>query len=194
MNLGNLLKLQIFNRRKSSRIRSGGVAIRAVTRSHSVQILKGGQVDKQSAVGSYSFLGRDNYVTKSTIGRYCSIGNNVSIGQGEHDLTKISTSSIFYKDAYEVLTEKACIIEHDVWIGVDAVILRGVTVGIGAVVAANAVVNKDVPPFSIVGGVPAKVIRYRFDKHQIERILVSKWWEHDKKEAATILHQLDVEL
>ena len=150
-------------------------------------------MDKLSAIGSHTFLGRNNFVTKTTIGRYCSIGNNVSIGQGEHDLDRVSTSALFYTNAYEQLTSKPCSIGHDVWIGVDALVLRGVHVGTGSVVAANAVVNKDVPPYAIVGGVPARVIRYRFSAEKIKQLLDSKWWERDLSEAKLVIKILESE-
>jgi len=70
-------------------------------------------------------------------------------------------------------------IGHDVWIGANAVIMRGVKIGNGAVIAAGAIVNKDVEPYSIVGGVPARHLKYRFDKETIERLLKSEWWNLD---------------
>ena len=84
-------------------------------------------------IGTVGFTGRE----------YVSIANNVTIGAGEHDLNKISTSSLFYDNAYDVLTEKDCIIGNDVWIGVDSIIRRGVTIGNGAIIGANSFVNQD---------------------------------------------------
>jgi len=71
------------------------------------------------------------------------------------------------------------IIEHDVWIGADAMIKRGVQISTGAVIAARSIVTKDVPPYAIVGGTPAKVIRYRFSDENIERLLLSQWWQYN---------------
>lgn len=82
--------------------------------------------------------------------------------------------------AKKVNTAKtAPVIGHDVWIGAKATILRGVKIGHGAVIAAGAVVNKDVEPYSIVGGIPAKHIRYRFDEATRKRLLALKWWNYD---------------
>ena len=69
------------------------------------------------------------------------------------------------------------VIEHDVWIGVNAVILAGVKIGTGAVIGSGAVVTRDVEPYAIVGGVPAKLIKFRFDADTIKKLMDSKWWE-----------------
>jgi len=147
-------------------------------------------VDAQTTIGKYTFIGPYTTITKTNIGNYCSIASFVKIGHGEHDLTRISTSTRFYRSAYEDLTEKPCIIGNDVWIGTDAIILRGVTIGDGAVIGANAVVTKNVPPFAIVVGAPAKIIKYRFPKEKIKEISASHWWEFDKTDAETIINSL----
>src|SRR6185312_3704234 len=85
----------------------------------SITVLHGTSIDANSAVGSYTYVGRDCSISRTRIGRYCSIANNVSIGQGEHDMSRISTSSLFYRSAYDELTRKPCEIGNDVWIGVD---------------------------------------------------------------------------
>ena len=137
-------------------------------------------VDDATTVGAYSYVGHESYLTKAVVGRYASIGPRVSVGLGEHRLDRLSTSSHFYGDwaaQYEQLTSGDCRIGHDAWLGVGSVILRGTTVGLGAVVGANAVVTRDVPPFAIAVGVPAKVIRYRLNPRQIEIVQSSSWWE-----------------
>jgi len=158
-----------------------------------IEIGKNTFVDRNCNIGSYTYIGKNCNITKATIGRYCSIANNVSIGQGEHDLTKISTSSVFYDSSYEELTKKECEIGNDVWIGTDCVILRGVKVGDGAVIGANSVVTKDIPPFAIVVGSPAKIIRYRFEIKMIDKIIDSKWWEEDLASAKIKIKELESE-
>ena len=156
-----------------------------------IEVREGTLIDAASLIGSYSYIGRNCAITKSSIGRYCSIANNVSIGQGEHELDRISTSSYFYNSAYEVLTSKECNVGDDVWIGVDAIILRGVSVGIGAVIGANSVVTKDVPPFAVAVGCPAKIIKFRFKSDKANSILESKWWKETPEKAKNIFIKLD---
>jgi virginiamycin A acetyltransferase len=153
-------------------------------------IMNSTMISSDSVVGDYTYIGYNCFITKAEIGRYCSIANNVSIGLGEHDLSEISTSSYFYDNAYEKLTEKKCIIGHDVWIGVDSIIRRGVKIGHGAVVGANSFVNSDVPDFAIVAGNPAKIIKYRFDQDQILKITKSNWWNHELEAAKSIFKEL----
>lgn len=109
---------------------------------------------------------------------------------GEHDLKGLSTSSLFYENSYEKLTENPCVIGHDVWIGVDSIIRRGVKIGNGAIIGANSFVNEDIPSFAIAVGNPAKVIKYRFDQTQISKIEKSLWWTKPLPEAKKTLSEL----
>lgn len=117
------------------------------------------------------------------ISKYCSIANHVCLGPGEHYLDRLSTFPVKlllnpgYSDCFPA--SKRTVIGNDVWIGNGVTILNGIHVGDGAVIAAGAVVTKDVPPYAIVAGVPAKIIRYRFDSEDIHKLLSIKWWEKD---------------
>jgi len=175
------LRIRLF-RRKKSRF------------DKSVEIVEGSRICGETTIGHYTYIGARCDVTKAEIGRYVSIANNVSIGSGEHHIKSISTSSLFYKDAYEELTRGSCIIESDAWIAVDAIIRRNVRIGLGAVVGANSFVNRDVPDFGIVAGSPAKLIGYRFEADQIERIRASRWWEADFDESKQIIARLQEEI
>ncbi len=146
-------------------------------------ISKSSRLSKDSVIGRYCYVGERCDITKAEIGNYVSIANNVSVGPGEHNLNRISTNSLFYETPYLSLTEGHCRIESDAWIGVDSIIRRGISVGIGAVVGANSFVNSDVPNFAIVGGSPAKIIGYRFDVSSRQIILDSRWWELDIDDA-----------
>lgn len=128
------------------------------------------------------------------IGRFCSIacGAKFLFTSANHKMSSLSTYPfpIFYeewgldvKDIRNAWDNKGdIVVGNDVWIGYEAVIMSGVTVGDGAIIGARAVVTKDVPPYTIVGGVPAKPIRKRFDDETISRLIKLRWWdwEHDK--------------
>lgn len=135
-------------------------------------------------LGMNSYVNRRAMVGKhTTIGNYCSIGFGAMIGLYEHPVDRFSTSPFTYPPR---LTHRKVqpwdefarpvTIGHDVWVGANAVVLQGVTLGTGSVVAAGAVVTKDVEPYSVVGGVPARVLRRRHDPSTARRLLESEWW------------------
>lgn len=139
-------------------------------------------------IASYSYVGRNSLIQNTTIGAYCSIANDVCIGLGTHPKDFFSTSPIFYqvKNTLEVNNsnfdldfDEYCpiVIGNDVWVGARAIILDGVSISDGAIVAANAVVTRDVPPYAIVAGIPAKIITYRFKQDKIDILLDLKWWD-----------------
>lgn len=155
----------------------------------------------QFSLGAFSYLVSGHFFACS-FGRYASVGENVQIGRGDHPITWLSTSPVFYyqpplfdvgsdfADAEEYhkfrpdLTGVAPLpyvqhvtIGNDVWIGYAAMIKPGLTIGDGAIIAAYAVVTKDVPPYAIVGGNPARLIRYRFPNEVRERLLACQWWK-----------------
>ena len=132
--------------------------------------------------GSYGLLNVFTYGNpeeKLEIGRYCSIARNVTfLLGGEHHPECISNYvwRLCYGKNKDIMADKRTkgkiVLEDDVWIGIGATILSGVRIGQGAIVASGAVVNKDVPPYAIVGGVPAKVIKYRFSDDIIKKLLL----------------------
>lgn len=138
-----------------------------------------------SNVGRYSSTGQFTVIIHASIGRFCSISWGVSIGGAEHDHKKITTHDFLYNIENDlnpnVITynryEKPIHIGHDVWVGANSTIARGVTIGHGAVIGANSMVTKDVPPYAIVGGAPAKIIKYRFDGKIINELLNLAWWD-----------------
>lgn len=125
------------------------------------------------------------------IGKFCSIAAGVvmipmvgHIPPREHRTRRISTFPLArlkrngWKEKYALPNEAgSVVVGNDVWIGTRAIILSGVTIGDGAIVGAGAVVTHDVPPYAVVGGVPAKTIRFRYNKDQIEELLKIKWWD-----------------
>lgn len=149
-------------------------------------------IDSNSTFGDYSQMGHNVNITHSKIGRYCTIGNFVTIGAGEHDTDKISTSCLSFKSASE-LTKAPLEIKNDVWIGDDAVIRRGITLGNCSIILPNSFVNKDVPDFAIVLGSPAKIIGYRFDEETRQKILNSKYWMFNPRKAKKIINTIQQE-
>ena len=163
--------------------------------------LKWARAEHSFELGAFSYA-VSGYFFACKIGRYCSFGELVQIGRHSHPLDFISTSPIFYLSSLDVLGVgahaslspapsspsrpptfvKKTIIGNDVYIGHDAFVLPGVTVGHGSVIGACSVVTKDVPPYAIVAGSPAKIRRYRFDSETIKNLLESRWWEFAPKD------------
>ena len=134
----------------------------------------------------------------TTVGKFTIIARNCVVGLGAHPTDTLSPHSIFYKrnrwkwhDDWCIDTgfresDKPIVIGNGAWIGMRCLILDGVTIGDGAIVAAGAVVTKDVPPYAIVGGVPAKVLKYRFSQEIIDRLLEIKWWNLPDEEITRV--------
>lgn len=147
--------------------------------------VKLGKVDVHNgdhSFGAYTYMrsGGELYGNTS-VGRFCSIGQNVIIGleKNKHPTSWLSTSlfSKSIEENYESIAMSATtIVGNDCWIGRDAVIMSGVKVGDGAIIGARALVTSDVPPFAIYAGIPAKLIRYRFPADVIDGLVESNWW------------------
>jgi acetyltransferase-like isoleucine patch superfamily enzyme len=142
---------------------------------------------RQVTLGDYSYIAANARISRASIGKFCGIGPEVMIGLGMHPSRHfVSTHPAFYSRISPCgasFTEegkfdefKDVRIGNDVWIGARAILMDGVTVGDGAIVGAGAVVTRDVPPYAVVTGIPAKVIRYRFSNDEIDWLLKFKWW------------------
>jgi virginiamycin A acetyltransferase len=141
-------------------------------------------------IGLYSYgVFKINLPPGTLIGRYASVAQNLSIINGSHPIANKSTHPFFYNpyfgyvDSLLITRRTKLIIGNDVYIGLNVTILPSVTsIGDGSVIAAGSVVVKNVPPFAIVGGNPAQIIRYRFNQKTINKIAKSAWWEKDIEE------------
>lgn len=141
-----------------------------------------------TSMGRYSYCGYGCTFINCQIGRFCSIADHVSAGLASHPMEWVSTSPAFYfgggrsipqdlaalhYDAGQPVT----VIGHDVWIGQGVLLKPGITVGNGAVIGMGSVVTHDVPPYAVVAGNPAKIVKMRFPQEWIERLEASKWWD-----------------
>ena len=159
---------------------------------------------RSSKLGKMTYVAEGTSVGFTEIGAFCSIGPNVSLGGlGWHPTDRLSTHPAFYSSRLQAGTtfvknnngiDNETELQHtkvgnDVWIGAGCIILDGMTIGDGAIIAAGAVVTKDVPPYAIVGGVPAKIIRYRFDINTITALLKWRWWELSNDEIQAMATQ-----
>lgn len=174
----------IMNRLKNHRVESTAVGFKARI-GRRVIIRKGSQVGPQVEVGDFSYIsGPGSYVEAATIGKYCSIARLTTIGVSGHDYKMVTTHPVIIDPSYGCVDtmvhqdqKSAPAIGHDVWIGMGSYVMRGVTIGNGAVVAANSVVVKNVAPYSIVGGNPARHINYRFPPQIVEALENIGWWD-----------------
>lgn len=150
------------------------------------------QLGPDVVVGKYFGMNESGFVARATVGAYCAFGARTSINPFNHPVDWLSINEFQYHPAsfdwvpeyndFERLVRTPDMFQHvtignDVWSGHNVNIMPGVNVGDGAVIAAGAVVTKDVPPYAIVAGVPATIKRFRFPEKTIERLLAVKWWD-----------------
>jgi acetyltransferase-like isoleucine patch superfamily enzyme len=149
------------------------------------------------SVGRYFGANVDSTIAGAQIGSFCTFGARVSVNPFNHPMQWLSIHEFQYDPGgYNWLPEYAelkrpvvepfkqypVIIGNDVWLGNNVVVLEGVTIGDGACIGANAVVTKDIPPYAVAAGIPARVLRYRFTEETIERLLAVKWWDMELSE------------
>ncbi len=153
-----------------------------------VAILSGAILNNVN-IADFSYISNDSIISNVDIGKFCSISSNVKIGLGPHpSRTFVSTYPAFYSNENlgcptsfrenKIFDDAApkTILANDVWLGANVIIPGGIQIATGTIVAAGSVVVKDVPPYAVVGGNPARIIRYRFSEEQIQALLASEWW------------------
>ena len=143
----------------------------------------------ESKIGDYTYCAGDASIIYTTIGKFCSIASHVRINPGNHPMQRVTQHHMTYRRAmfgfaetddesfFQWRREHHVTIGNDVWIGHAAIVMPGVTIGDGAVIGSAAVVTRDVPPYTIVGGVPARRIRERFPAEIARKLQVIAWWD-----------------
>ena len=178
----------IYRVRYGVKVSSTNVSIRTKL-GRNCSIAAGTEVYGEAILGDYSYIsGPGSYVEDAEIGKFCSIARGVTIGVSNHNHSLVSSHTFLFNKAFRIVKDPPIetiksrpVIGNDVWVGMGSYILRGVTIGDGAVVGANSVVTKDVAPYSIVVGSPARHVKYRFSESVINDLLEIKWWEWSRE-------------
>ncbi len=186
--LKRIIKYFFFKMKYSALVHSQDVAFSNLLGRNSV--ILDGSIVGHSLIGDCAYLNYNVHTFFSDIGRFCSIGQNAIIGGNEHHIEEFFTSEFLQSDLLikEIRKQnrKQTILKEDVWVGANVIIKKGVTIGRGAIIGAGSVVTKDIPDYMIFAGVPARLIRPRFEKILLERIIETKWWLLETEELKEI--------
>jgi phosphonate metabolism protein (transferase hexapeptide repeat family) len=160
----------------------------------------------ESTFDDYSYAAGDVSIIYAEVGKFCSIASHVRINPGNHPMQRVTQHHCTYRrvqygfdtsndeDFFNWRRTHKCVIGHDVWLGHGAIIMPGVQIGTGAVIGSGAVVTKNIAPYQIAVGVPAKPIRQRFPDAVVEKLLRIAWWDWDRQMLETHFNDLfDIE-
>jgi phosphonate metabolism protein (transferase hexapeptide repeat family) len=152
-------------------------------------------------MGDYSYVVHDAQIIYATIGRFCSIASHTRVNPGNHPLERVALSHVTYRaSAYGLGADEPGFFDwrrghrvtlgHDVWLGHGVIVLPGISIGTGAAIGAGAVVTKDIPPFAVAVGNPARVIRFRFPEEIRAALLRIAWWNWPREQLAAALEDI----
>lgn len=152
-------------------------------------------------MGDYSYVVHDAQIIYATIGKFCSIASHTRVNPGNHPLERVALNHFTYRaSAYGLGPDEAGFFDwrrshrvtlgHDVWLGHGVIVLPGVTIGTGAAIGAGAVVTKDIPPFAVAVGNPARVIRFRFPEEIRGALLRIAWWDWPRERLSAALEEI----
>lgn len=177
-------------------------ALRKCTIDKKSKVCSGSELTEVK-MGKYSYIGNKCFVVKTSIGNFCSIADKCCIGGANHPIDRVSSSPVFHEGKnilktnfsnFKKITTPQTIIGNDVWIGMGCYIKAGVKIGDGAVLGMGSVLTKDIPPYEIWAGNPAKKIRDRFEKDIVEKLSNIQWWNYDDmtiKEKANLFENIE---
>lgn len=202
MRLKNLVKviykgslIKKLNKENNILIRSDMASLKAHY-GKNVRVDPGTIVTEDVSIGDESYVNRNSSLENCEIGKYCSISEGVFISTWEHNYKAVSTHPFAESEEFRKRKRDKVIIGNDVWIGLRAIVMEGVHIGDGAVIGAGAVVTKNVMPYEIVGGIPAKHIKWRTDPETIQFLGEYRWWDKSKEQLEGIkdIIQSDIDL
>jgi len=189
-------KIILENKNNGGSIAPNAFIPSGATVEYPINLMHNTTVYASTSLGRYTYINVNTVIYPNvSIGRYCSIARNCEIGVANHPIDWLSTHPFQFdltifknNDDYNHVIKKdwklhsKTMIGSDVWIGAKVIINTGISIGHGSIIAGGAVVTKDVPPYAIVGGIPAKIIKYRFEENVIIKLLDLEWWKIDLKE------------
>lgn len=180
------LRIKYYNTKNNTKIKSRFASLNSYY-GKGVLIGKDTFIDENCSIGDYSYVNKNSSIENTTIGKYCSISSSVNINPYEHNYKRFTTHPFIRETKNEDIRKKV-IIGNDVLISLNVIIITGVNIGDGSVIGAGSVVTKDVHPYEIVAGVPAKHIGWRFSEKEINKLKEISWWDLERDEIKSMFN------